>query len=89
MHDVAAAFVAHWIVMGPMYQATKVVPLVDTTKMNAISQAERHPGRQLEIVRNEQCPSIAHIQDKTLMRRGVVIVSQHAYDNTAALDPVA
>lgn len=39
-----------WIVVRPVHEATKVIPLVHPPKLNTVSHAERHSLREVDIV---------------------------------------
>ena len=60
--------------MGPVNESAKLVPLVHAPNLDAIAHAERHAFGEVEIVRNQQRPVVADINDETLVARAFVVI---------------
>ena len=63
--DVAAVFYAVWIVMGPVHEATKIIPFVHAAHVYAIAHTERHSFGQVDVVRDQQAATTADVDDDT------------------------
>ena len=73
--------------MCPVDETAEIVPLVHAAHINAITHAERHASGEIDIVRDQQRPATANIDDEALMTRDVVVVRQQSPDETGDLDP--
>ena len=82
----AAFTVCQWIAVRPVQKSAEIVPLVKATHVNAITHAHRDALGQLEIVRDQQCLSLAYSDNETLVTR-LVIVGQQAPDEARDFDP--
>ena len=87
--DIAAFLLAHWIVVGPVNQAAEIVPFIHAAKRDPIANADRHALGQVNIVSNQHGLPVAHVQDKSLMTRAVIIVADNAGNNARAFNPCA
>ncbi len=70
----AAVLDALRVVMGPVNEAAKLIPLKHAPNLDAITHAERHALGEVEIVRNQQRPVVADINDETLVARAFVVI---------------
>lgn len=62
--------------MRPVHEAAKVIPLVHPPKLNAITQAERHSLREVDIVGDQQRLPAGQLQNEALVSRPVVVIRQ-------------
>ncbi len=75
------------IVMSPVHEPSKLVPLVHTTHFDAIADAKRHAFGQIEIMRDQQRPAVTDIDDESLVTRAVIVVMQEAADEAFYFGP--
>jgi len=85
--DVAAVLYAVWIVMGPVHEATKIIPFVHAAHVYTITHAERHALGQVNIVRYQQAAPISDVDDESLVSGTVIIVRQKASHEASNLNP--
>ena len=60
--------------MGPVNEATEIVPLVQTTNLHSVAHAEGYALREVEVVRDQQGLPIADVDDEALVTGSVAIV---------------
>ena len=65
--NVAAIFDSKRIMMRPVYEAPKIVPLIHTPDPHAITQADRYTLREVNVVGDKQGLAVADVDDETLM----------------------
>ena len=87
--DVASVLDLEGIKVGPVHEPTQIIPFVHSAKLNSVAYTDRHALGQVDIVGNQYCLAIAHIQDKALVLRSFVVVGQQAPHNSVALYPGA
>ena len=83
----AAFFSAVWVAVRPVDKTAQVIPLVHAAHLNAIPQAERHAVGEIDIVRDQQRPATANIDDEALVTGTVVVITQQAADEARDFDP--
>src|SRR5690606_11151979 len=86
----AADVPALGVVMGPVYDAALVVPLVLAVELDRIAHLEPfHARGEIDVVGDEQRPATGDLHDEALVPAAVVVVGQYAcYDaRTADLFP--
>jgi hypothetical protein len=74
--NVPSLFHAVRIMVSPVYEATKLIPLVHAAKSYPIAHANRHPASDVDIVRDEQSLPVPHIENNTLVPGAIVIIRQ-------------
>ena len=62
------------VVVRPVHQPAKIVPLIHTAKLDAIAHAQRHPLGEVDVVDDQQRIAACEPQDKALVTRPIVIV---------------
>ena len=77
------------VVMGPVNETTKVVPLVHAAHFDAIAHSHRHPLSDIDVMNNEQRLLPATIDDKALVTRSIMIVMKQTDHVTLAGNPIA
>jgi hypothetical protein len=70
-----------------VHEAAEVVPLVHATHANAITHADRDPLGKVDIVRDQERLVIADVDDKALVPRTIVVITQQAADEACDFDP--
>jgi hypothetical protein len=66
----------------PVKNAALSVPLVFSAHTNSIPCRQRHPARQIDVVRNQESLIRAAPDDEALMTRAPIVVRQHCFDDT-------
>ncbi len=77
------------VMVRPMHQAAKIIPFVHASKSHTIADSQRCTPGDVDIVRNQECLPVAHVQNETLVPRSIVVVAQQSPDETRSLDPCA
>ncbi len=60
--------------MRPVHETAEVIPLIHTAYLDAIAHTKRHAFGEVEVVRNQQRPTVTNIDDETLVTRAVVVI---------------
>ncbi len=60
--------------MGPVHESAKLIPLVHAPNLGSIAHTERYAFREVEVVRNQQRPAVADIDDDTLVAGAIVVI---------------
>ena len=77
------------IEVGPVDQATQIVPLVHATKLNPVAQSHRYTFCEIDVVRDQHCLAVPHIEDEALMPGTLMIIGYQAPHDPIALYPGA
>jgi hypothetical protein len=75
--------------MRPVNQAAEIIPLVHAANTNPVTQSDRDPVREIDIMCDQQCSAVTDIENEALMPRVVIVVRQKARDETGNFDPRA
>ena len=73
--------------MGPVHEAAKIIPLIHAAHVDAITHADRHAFREIDVVGDQQGLAVADIDNEALVSRIVVVVTQEAADEARDFDP--
>ena len=87
--NVAAVLDAQRVVMRPVHQTTQIIPLVNAADIDAVSHAQGHSLREIDVMRDQECASTADIDDESLMPGSIVVIGQKAPDKTGDFDPAS
>ena len=50
-----------------MHEATKIIPFIHATKLDAVAHSQRHAPAEVDIVGNEQRVAVGQLYDEALM----------------------
>jgi hypothetical protein len=87
--DVATNLVAEGVKVGPVHQATLIVPLVHASKLNPVANAKRNAPGQVNVVGYQYRLAITHVEYESLMPRAIVVVGYQAPHKSVAFYPGA
>ncbi len=62
------------VVVRPVYEPAKLVPLIHPPHLDAITDAEWHAICEVEIMGDQQCPAIADIDNEALVAGAIVVI---------------
>ena len=77
------------IMMGPVDEATQVVPFVRAPNLHPITHPEWNAIGEVNVVGNQQRPAGANVDDETLMTGTVIVIRQKPPDEASNFDPAA
>ncbi len=74
--------------MRPVHEPSLLVVLVDPSEPDLVTDSERHPPCEIEVVGDQQ-RLVADLDDEALVALSVVVVRQQANNPAGVLDPLA
>ena len=78
---------AVWVAVRPVHESAEIIPLVHAAHVDPITHANRHAFSEVNVMRDQQGPAIADVDDETLVARAVVVIRQKAADEARDFDP--
>ena len=75
--------------MRPVNHATTVIPLIATTQCQRQTLTRRYAPSQVNIMCDQYAVTVIEFENKFLVARSFIIISQHTNDTTAGFKPNA
>ncbi len=75
--------------MGPVDEATQVIPLVHTPYPHPVTHPEWNAIGEINVVGNQQRPAGTDVDDEALMTGTVIVIRQKPPDEACNFDPAA